>query len=161
MALNPDLETIAGYRPMTLDDVPGIMNVELQCYPHPWTEGIFRDCIRVGYTGYVYVEDNTILAYGLISIAANEAHVLNVCVVPHKQGQGLGRGMLRKLIESAGEKGADTVFLEVRKSNQTAVKLYESERFKRIGVRKNYYPDDEGREDALVFTRAVKIDNAP
>ena len=82
MALNPDLETIAGYRPMTLDDVPGIMNVELQCYPHPWTEGIFRDCIRVGYTGYVYVEDNTILAYGLISIAANEAHVLNVCVVP-------------------------------------------------------------------------------
>lgn len=158
MALNPELETLAGFRPMTLADVPHIMEIEKQNYRHPWTAGILRDCIRVGYTAIVYEVENTVEAYGLLSVAAGEAHVLNLCVSPQRQGQGLGRKMLRKLVEIAEEKGARSIFLEVRKSNHVAVRLYLQEGFKRIGVRKGYYPDDQGREDALVFARPTQAD---
>jgi ribosomal-protein-alanine N-acetyltransferase len=65
--------------------------------------------------------------------------------------------MLYKLLDTAEDKGVDSIFLEVRKSNHVAVQLYQQEGFNRIGVRKNYYPADQGREDALVFARAVNI----
>lgn len=157
MAINPDIEAATGFRPMVFEDVPRIMEIEQRIYQHPWTAGIFRDCIRVGYGCIVYEMDHTIQAYGLISIAANEAHILNICVSPDCQGQGVGKKMLYKLLDTAEEKGVDSIFLEVRKSNHVAVQLYQQEGFNRIGVRKNYYPADQGREDALVFARAVNI----
>jgi len=160
MAINPDIEAATGFRSMTFDDVPRIMDIEHRIYQHPWTAGIFRDCIRVGYSCIVYEQDHEIQAYGLESIAANEAHILNICVAPEYQGQGIGRKMLYKLLDTAEEKGVDSVFLEVRKSNHVAVQLYQQEGFNRIGVRRNYYPAEQGREDALVFARAVNIKDA-
>ena len=157
MALNPDIESATGFRPMVFDDVPRIMEIEQVIYKHPWTAGIFRDCIRVGYNCFVYDLDKTIQAYGLISIAANEAHILNICVAPEFQGQGIGKKMLYKLIDTAEEKGVDSIFLEVRKSNQVAVQLYQQEGFNRIGVRRNYYPAEQGKEDALVFAKALNV----
>lgn len=157
MAINPDIEDATGFRPMVFDDVPRIMEIEQRIYRHPWTAGIFRDCIRVGYACVVYQQDEQIQAYGLVSIAANEAHILNICVAPEYQGQGLGRKMLYKLLDIAEEKGVDSVFLEVRRSNQVAVQLYQQEGFNRIGVRRDYYPAEQGREDALVFARAANL----
>ena len=157
MALNPDIEPVAGFRSMLFEDVPEVMEIEEAVYTHPWTPGIFRDCIRVGYQCFVYEVDEQIQAYGLISIAANEAHILNLCVAPGCQGQGLGRLMLHKLMDVAEEQHVDSVFLEVRESNLGAIALYEKEGFNKIGVRKNYYPSEDGREDALVLARALNI----
>ena len=157
MALNPDIENIAGFRPMLFEDVPGVIDIEEANYTHPWTRGIFRDCIRVGYDCFVYEADGVIQAYGLISVAANEAHILNICVAPEHKGEGLGRKMLYKLLDTAETKHADSVFLEVRESNLVAIQLYEKEGFNRIGVRKNYYPSENGREDALVFAKAINL----
>ena len=159
MALNPDIETITGFRPMLFEDVPRVMEIETSVYASPWTAGIFRDCIRVGYRCFVYEQDGVIQSYGLISIAAGEAHVLNICVAKECQGQGIGKKMLYKLIDTAEEKGVDSVFLEVRESNLVAIQLYEQEGFNRIGVRKNYYPSEDGREDALVFARALNLED--
>jgi ribosomal-protein-alanine N-acetyltransferase len=109
----------------------------------------------------VYRDNNEILAYGLVSVAANEAHILNLCVSPHAQGQGLGKRMLHKLMQLAEARDADCVFLEVRVSNSIAQNLYEQEGFNRIGVRKGYYPSSEGREDALVYAKALNLEASP
>ena len=158
MAVNPDIDLASGFCKMTLDDVPEIMQIEESIYSHPWTEGIFGDCIRVGYPCWVYRENNEILAYGLVSVAANEAHILNLCVSPHAQGRGLGKRMLHKMMQLAEARDADCIFLEVRVSNNIAQNLYEQEGFNHIGVRKAYYPSSEGREDALVYAKALNLD---
>jgi len=160
MAVNPEINLASGFRKMTPKDVPEILLIENSIYTHPWTEGIFNDCIRVGYNCWVYTEEDKIQSYGLVSIAANEAHILNLCVAPAAQGQGLGKLMLHKLIHLAEERLSDSIFLEVRESNVVALKLYEQEGFNRIGLRKNYYPADEGKEDALVFAKALNIEKS-
>lgn len=157
MALNPDIEAATGFRPMLFEDVTRVLEIEESVYTHPWTAGIFRDCIRVGYHCFVYEADDVVQAYGLVSIAADEAHILNLCVAAEYQGQGLGRKMLHKLLDVAEEKNVDSVFLEVRASNQVATRLYEQEGFNKIGIRKAYYPSNDGREDALVFARALNM----
>lgn len=157
MAINPDFEVATGFRSMYFDDVARVVEIEQQAYDHPWTTGIFMDCIRVGYNCLVYLIDGQVQAYGLISIAAGEAHILNLCVAREFQGQGLGRKMLLKLLEIAEQEQVDSVFLEVRISNTIAAHLYEQEGFNRIGVRKNYYPDGDGKEDALVYARAMNL----
>ena len=144
---------------MLFEDVPRVTEIEASAYTSPWTAGIFRDCIRVGYRCFVYEQDGVIQAYGLISIAAGEAHVLNICVAKEHQGKGIGKKMLYKLLYTAEEKGVDSVFLEVRESNLVAIQLYEQEGFNRIGVRKNYYPSEVGREDALVFARELNLED--
>lgn len=158
MAVNPEIDLASGFREMCLDDIPAVLEIERAVYTHPWTEGIFSDCIRVGYNCWIYTEQNIILAYGLVSIAVNEAHILNLCVSPDAQGQGLGKRMLNKLIQLAEERQADSIFLEVRESNLVALNLYDQHGFNRIGLRKNYYPLEDGREDALVFARELNLD---
>ena len=85
-------------------------------------------------------------------MAANEAHILNLCIKPERQRQGLGIRMMHHLIEQAKKLKADSVYLEVRISNQGAYRLYKNLGFKVVGKRKDYYPAKGGREDAWVLT---------
>lgn len=142
-------------RPMHEEDLAGVMAVELANYPHPWTEGIMRDCIRVGYPCWVWELEGRIIGYGVLSVGAGEAHVLNLSIHPDYQGQGLGRRLLEHLLTLARGHRADAVFLEVRPSNKAAVHLYLSLGFNQAGLRRNYYPAAEGREDALIFAKAL------
>ena len=158
MAVNPEIDLINGFREMMAEDIPAIMKIEKQVYTHPWTEGIFKDCMRVGYNSWVYYEDDDLLAYGLVSVAVNEAHILNICVSPNAQGKGLGKRMLHKLMNSAAETQGNSIFLEVRESNLVAQNLYDQEGFNRIGLRKNYYPAEGGREDGLVYAKELNLD---
>jgi ribosomal-protein-alanine N-acetyltransferase len=95
--------------------------------------------------------DGQLIGYGVLSIAADEAHVLNICIDPFTQSRGLGRQLLRALVQLAGDRGAQRVFLEVRPSNTPALALYHSEGFNEIGRRPRYYPAAQGREDAVVM----------
>lgn len=142
-------------RPMREDDVPGVMVVELLNYPYPWTEGIMRDCLRARYSCWVYETDEVVIGYGILSVGAGEAHVLNISVHPEFQGLGLGRELMAHLLDTARNRGADTVFLEVRPSNRAAVHLYESMGFNQAGLRRDYYPAARGREDALIMALAL------
>lgn len=141
----------AALRPMQEADVDAVYAIELRAYPFPWTAGIFRDCLRADYPSWVLVEDGRIIGYFLMSLAADEAHVLNVCVAPECQGRGLGRRLLRAIMQLARGRGAHRVFLEVRPTNKTAIALYDSEGFNEIGRRPRYYPAANGREDAIVM----------
>ncbi|WJW76165.1 ribosomal protein S18-alanine N-acetyltransferase [Thiohalobacter sp. IOR34] len=144
------------YRPMTADDVAAVMEIERRAYPYPWTEGILRDCLRVGYNCWVHECEGRIEGYAVMSVAVGEAHILNLCVRPESQGRGLGRRLLRHLISVARRNRADTLFLEVRPSNRVALRLYEALGFVEVGRRRDYYPAGEAREDALVLARPLE-----
>jgi len=139
-------------RPMREDDLDAVMRIETRAYPFPWTLGIFRDCLRADYPMWVQEHGSVIVGYGVLSIAAEEAHVLNLCTAPQCEGQGLGRKMLLALLRIARGSGAQRVFLEVRPSNQRAIELYDRSGFNEIGRRPRYYPaPNNGREDAIVM----------
>lgn len=142
-------------RPMRATDVDAVMEVELRAYPFPWTRGIFDDCLRAGYPAWLLHVDGRLAGYGVLSIAAGEAHVLNVCIDPALQGGGLGRRLFRALIDIARHHDAERVFLEVRPSNPHAIALYHDEGFNEIGRRPRYYPAHTGREDAIVMAREL------
>jgi ribosomal-protein-alanine N-acetyltransferase len=139
------------FRSMTGDDIPRVMQIEKTGHAFPWTEGIFNDCIRVGYRCVVLEENGSIIAYGVMSVAAGEAHVFNVAVDIKRRNEGLGRKVMEKMMDDARTLNANSIFLEVRPSNVAAVGLYESLGFNQIGHRKDYYPHPDGREDALIF----------
>jgi ribosomal-protein-alanine N-acetyltransferase len=136
---------------MTPGDLPAVAAVERASYPFPWSEGIFRDCLRVGYLCRVADLDREIVAYGVLAMGAGEAHILNLCVSEDLRGRGVGRQMLMLLLERARQAGMEAVFLEVRPSNPRAIALYQSVGFVQVGLRKGYYQAEGGREDALVF----------
>lgn len=139
-------------RPMRIEDLDAVMVVERRAYPFPWSIGIFRDCLFAGYPAWVLLEGGAFIGHGVLSVAADEAHVLNVCVDPARQGRGHGRILLRALVDAARGRGASRVFLEVRPSNPAAIALYEDEGFNEIGRRPRYYPAaNNGREDAIVM----------
>jgi ribosomal-protein-alanine N-acetyltransferase len=141
----------SGLRPMLLDDVSDVMEIESRVYDFPWTDGIFRDCLRVGYNCWVYRDNEELKAYGVMSIGAGEAHILTIGVKPEAQGQGLGRMIMQHLIQVARKRHADKAFLEVRPTNHVAIGLYQSMGFEVVGKRKGYYPAEDGREDAVVM----------
>ncbi|MBH1528422.1 ribosomal protein S18-alanine N-acetyltransferase [Stenotrophomonas maltophilia] len=138
-------------RALRESDLNAVMAIELRGYPFPWTRGIFIDCLRAGYPGLAMERDGLLIGYGVLSIAADEAHVLNICIDPLAQSRGLGRQLLRALVQLAADRGAQRVFLEVRPSNAPALALYHSEGFNEIGRRPRYYPAAQGREDAVVM----------
>src|SRR5690242_16917758 len=88
-------------RPMEERDVPGVMAIEEVVCEFPWTAGIFGDCIKVGYNCWVFEEAETIVGYGLLSLSAEEAHILNLCIKPSHQRQGLGLRMMQCLLQEA------------------------------------------------------------
>lgn len=143
-------------RTMTEADVPCVAALERASYPFPWSEGIFRDCVRVGYACRVVTLDTGIIAYAVMSLGAGEAHILNICVGDLFRYRGLGRQLLNYLLEQAAASGAGDAFLEVRPTNTTAIRLYQSMGFGQVGVRKGYYQAVGGREDAAVFKLGLR-----
>ncbi len=144
-----------GYRQMTMSDLNAVMELEIIAYPYPWTETIFQDCIKAGYQCCVAELDKKIIGYAVFINAVQECHLLNICIKPNMQGNGLGRKLLTHVLRKAKEKNAKCVFLEVRPSNSHAVALYESEGFNEVGIRKKYYPTSHGREDAVIYAKEL------
>lgn len=142
-------------RPMTVDDLERVMAIEPRAYEFPWSEGIFRDCLRVGYCCWCYEENDELLGYGVMSVAAGESHILNLTVRPESRRKGIGRKLMKNFIQLAQRHHAETLMLEVRPSNVSAIRLYESMGFNEISRRRNYYPAHGGREDALIFAMSL------
>jgi ribosomal-protein-alanine N-acetyltransferase len=144
------------FRPMSLADIPAVGAVERASYPFPWSEGVFRDCVRVGYFCRVVEAAGEVAGYGIMSFGAGEAHILNICVRSDLRSAGVGRRLMTYLLDHARQEHMQDVFLEVRPSNTVAIRLYEHLGFTRIGLRKGYYQAVGGREDALVYKLALQ-----
>jgi len=154
MATAADQFAFAGeltVRPMRDEDVAEVIGIERASYQFPWTEGIFHDCLRVAYLCRVAMQNQQIMGYAVMSMGAGEAHILNLCVREDRRRAGVGRALIRYLLEQAEDAGMIEAFLEVRPSNAIAMVLYQSLGFEQIGTRRGYYQALGGREDAAVL----------
>ncbi len=142
-------------RSMHESDLPAIVRIEQASYTFPWTEGIFRDCLRVSYVCRVVEVEGVVGGYGIISVGAGEAHVLNLCIAQEHRCRGVGRRLLTHLLQVAVQLGARDALLETRPSNAAALRLYRSLGFTPIGTRRGYYQAVGGREDAVVLKRDI------
>lgn len=156
--MNEELSALVEIRTMNYSDLKQVIAVEKKAYPHPWTLGIFRDCLRIGYNAWVMTLDREVIGYGIVMLSSGEAHILNICINPDYQKKGLGRYLLRHLIKKSNQTDIDMVLLEVRRSNANAHKLYQSEGFHELGVRKAYYPAVDGREDAIILAKYLSCE---
>jgi ribosomal-protein-alanine N-acetyltransferase len=159
MATAPELLTPeVVIRAMRGSDVSEVVAIERGSYQFPWSEGIFRDCLRVGYVCRVVTVSRQVMAYGVMSFGAGEAHILNLCVAEGHRCRGVGRQLLGSLIERATDAGMMDAFLEVRPSNTSAIRLYLALGFEQVGMRRGYYQAVNGREDAAVLRRRLRGD---
>lgn len=138
-------------RAMSQADIPAVTAIESGTYEFPWSSGIFRDCLLAGYTSVVLERDDEVIGYGIMSVAAGEAHLLNICIKQELRRQGIGRSLLLYLLDRAKHFAAERIFLEVRPSNEPALSLYEKLGFRILGVREGYYKARQGNEDAVVL----------
>lgn len=144
------LQSLQPLRALDLDEV---MAIESVSYSHPWTRGNFIDSLAAGYSGFVMRDEQSRLcAYFLAMQVIDEMHLLNITVIAERQGQGLARRMLDALALLARARGCHQIWLEVRESNVRARQLYDRYGFTQSGLRRNYYPADGGREDAVLMT---------
>ena len=143
-------------RPMSESDVTEVVAIERNAYQFPWSEGIFRDCLRVGYVCRVVTLGRQVIGYGVMSVGAGEAHILNLCISAVYRTRGLGRKLLVYLLERGAAAGMSEAFLEVRPSNAIAIELYTSLGFEQVGTRRGYYQAVGGREDAAVLKLALR-----
>ncbi|MFK7996360.1 MAG: ribosomal protein S18-alanine N-acetyltransferase [Granulosicoccus sp.] len=146
------------FEPISVRQVALVGTMERRNYDFPWSDGIFRDCLKAGYLCQMVVLESEMIGYGIMQVAADEAHILNLCIDKPYQKQGFARLLLEHLVQLARQRQANIVFLEVRPSNPRAVDLYERSGFNEIGMRKGYYDSANGREDAIVMARNLVSD---
>ena len=143
----------AEFEPLTEARVEAVVAIEDQAYDHPWTRGNFLDSVRAGYQAQLLVAGTQLLGYFVAMKGVDEVHLLNLTVAPDCQGQGWGRVMLDALAQWSRGQGAQWLWLEVRASNERAQQIYGRYGYRRVGERKGYYPDAQGkREDAVVMS---------
>ncbi len=143
-------------RNMTHDDLADVSDIERRSYDFPWSHGVFRDCLLAGYHCIVLVREERPIGYGILSVAAGEAHILNLCIDPNFRSHGYGERLLDEMLAMA--RGADVaeIFLEVRPSNETAIALYRKKGFHQVASRPSYYQATDGREDAAVLAKKLR-----
>jgi len=145
-------------RDMNHEDLAMVSDIERRSYEFPWSHGVFRDCLLAGYQNIVLAQRDRVVGYGVLSVAAGEAHILNICVDPAFRAHGYGARLLDEMLFRARAAAVREVFLEVRPSNETAIRLYRKKGFHKVADRPAYYQAREGREDAAVFARKLVAD---
>lgn len=150
--MNAELKQVAAsIREMRQTDLTTVSTIEQAAYEFPWSPGIFRDCLLAGYTSLVLEASGKVIGYGIMSVAAGEAHLLNLALSESARKAGNARRLLAHLMEMARIAGADSMYLEVRPSNLRALALYERAGFESLGRRRGYYRARGGNEDAVVL----------
>jgi ribosomal-protein-alanine N-acetyltransferase len=142
-------------RDMTEADLDTVLRIEREVHTHPWTPGNFSDSLRSKYQCKVYESDGTILGYAVLMLAVDEAELLDIAVDSNRQRSGWGRKLLDEMMALARRHDMRRMVLEVRASNAAAISLYRSAGFADIGLRREYYAAENGREDAILMGREL------
>lgn len=146
------------WRAMLASDVDAVHTLDARAYAHPWSRANFADAIASGYVcACLCAADGALMGHVVVMRGVDETHLLNITVAPEQQGRGLGAAMLRDVVVWSQAEGAEALWLEVRQSNERARRLYLRSGFAAVGLRKGYYPDGRGREDAVVMRLALAV----
>ncbi|MDJ0701348.1 MAG: ribosomal protein S18-alanine N-acetyltransferase [Woeseiaceae bacterium] len=157
--ITPIAEPPSTIRTMTHDDLAMVCDIERRSYEFPWSHGVFRDCLLAGYHCIVLERGDRVSGYAILSIAAGEAHILNLCVDRAYRALGYGERLLDEILLRARGASVREVFLEVRPSNEAAIALYRKKGFVQIANRPAYYQAQQGREDAAVLSKKFVIED--
>ena len=149
------LKDLPELEPMGEQDLAKVMAIENAIYTHPWTRGNFLDSLYAGYDCRTWRRNGELIGYFVLMCAAGEAHLLNLSIAAQHQRRGHGSALLREAAALARSRAVRTIFLEVRPSNRAAQGLYTRFGFRKVAVRRGYYPAHSGREDALVLSLAL------
>lgn len=137
-------------RPMREDDLDKVVAIEQEIFSQPWSKQGFLDGLRNENTLYLVAEEkNEILGYLGLWQSLEEADITNIAVKENARRQGVGGHLLKEAQRLAAARGITALTLEVRVSNEAAVRLYEKHGFRSVGVRPGFY--DKPREDALIM----------
>jgi [ribosomal protein S18]-alanine N-acetyltransferase len=143
----------ARFEPLLPERLQAVLRVEQQVYPHPWSELNFTDALASGYQAQVLLADDTLIGYFVAMKGVDEVHLLNITVALAYRSQGWAQVMLDALATWSRGQGAQWLWLEVRAHNARALSVYEAHGYRRVGLRKAYYPAERGqREDAIVMS---------
>ena len=153
--ITPLAEPPVSLRSMIHDDLAMVSDIERRSYDFPWSHGVFRDCLLAGYQCLVLDREQRVIGYGILSIAAGEAHILNLCVDPLFRSHGYGERLLDEILQRSRTALVREIFLEVRPSNKTALALYRKKGFHQVANRPAYYQARQGREDAAVLVKKL------
>ncbi len=152
--MNAVLQTVeARFEPFGPEAMNAVVAVENRAYAFPWSRQNFSDALASGYQAQLLLAGHELLGYFIAMQGAGEVHLLNITVAPVYQRQGWARVMLDALAVWARGQQVHTLWLEVRVSNTRAYEVYSAQGFKRVGLRKAYYPNgSQPREDAIVMS---------
>ncbi|MBA6391717.1 ribosomal protein S18-alanine N-acetyltransferase [Colwellia sp. BRX10-3] len=145
------------FKPVDQDIVAQLMEIEVACHPHPWSEKTFRSCIEGRYFGEYLTVDNIVVGFYVGEHVAGESTLMDVCVAPSQQGKGFGKALLLQFFEHCKKLATTSIFLEVRAKNISAQMLYINQGFTEISRRTGYYPSNSGfgYEDAIVMSKKL------
>ncbi|OIQ99475.1 putative phosphinothricin acetyltransferase YwnH [mine drainage metagenome] len=142
-------------RDMTGADLDAVLRIEREVHTHPWTPGNFSDALRSKYQCKVFEADGVMLGYAVLMLAVDESELLDIAIDAGHQRQGWGRKLLDEMMVLARHFGMRRMVLEVRASNKAAIALYRKAGFGDIGLRRDYYQAQNGREDAILMGREL------
>jgi ribosomal-protein-alanine N-acetyltransferase len=144
-------------RPMTVASLDGVLALEAEVYPFPWTRGNFVDSLVAGYAAWTLNHvDGDLIGYCVAMAGVEEMHLLNITIAPSARRRGHARRLLAELLQLCRLRQAERLWLEVRESNGDARETYRRLGFAAVGRRKDYYPAPAGRrEDAIVMSLEV------
>lgn len=138
-------------RLLTIEDINAVVEIAQQSPHNSWTSAVFIDCLKANYTAWVIEHNNSTAAFLIALMVEGECQLMNIGVNVAHQRRGLASELMTHLIQFSRLNQCDHIFLEVRASNQSAIRLYEKHGFKHCSIRRNYYPLPQGREDALIY----------
>lgn len=142
-------------REMTEADLGAVLSIEREVHAHPWTLGNFSDALRSGYQCKVFESAGVVMGYAVMILAVDEAELLDIAIDKAHQRKGIGRKLLEAMSSLARYENMRRMVLEVRASNQPAIALYRASGFEQIGLRRDYYPAANGREDAILMGKGL------
>jgi len=137
-------------RIMTPDDLAQVFAIEQVSHPSPWPMKGLQESLQ-NHVAYVLEQDGAVIGFAFVQRILDEAHLLDIALAPSHRGKGLGRELLRQLMDEVLVSGVTIWFLEVRVSNVTAISLYQSLGYNELSLRRNYYDGPDGKEDALLM----------
>ena len=144
-------------RKLKKSDLDAVLEIEKQCFDDAWSR---NDYLYEIYDNpyaqlWVLVEDDKVVGYYDLWVTFEQAEIANIAVLPDYQHKGYGQQLMKHLERKAMEAGCETIGLEVRVSNENAIRLYESQGFTVINVKQGYYRHNGKYEDAYRMMKGI------
>lgn len=139
------------YEVVTQERYDDAFKLQEVCHAFPWSRGQFYDCLTPPYFSYQVIYQGKVIGYYVGLHVSVEITLMDIGIAPEHRGRGLGKALLKHFLRESNKLQAEEAWLEVRVSNHAAIALYQQMGFEEIERRKDYYPAENGSEDALIM----------